>query len=164
VIDQGLKRAIFITFVVVIVAKFASAFFDVWMGDTQDEMIANQETFKKHHRGLAVSHNAARTQAIVAENCRKLMSTRLCAHPKNLREAGECLLNLNMGSCDLLPRVQLCAAVEELRLCSDIFEDQKENGCDRLRRNADCKVKPAPENRENLWKIKLDDGMWHGND
>lgn len=163
-IDRGLQRAIFITFVVVIVAKLASAVFDGWMGDTQDEMVANQKTFVEHQQGLAASQNAARNQAIVADNCRILMSRKMCSRPKDFREAGECLLTLNMSRCDQLPRVNLCAAVEELELCMDTFEDQKQNGCDQLRRNASCNDKPAPENRANLWKIKLDDGFWNGVD
>ena len=163
-IDRGFKRAIFITFVVVITAKLASAVFDGWMGDTQDEMVENQEAFLRHQQGIAASQNAARNQALIAQNCQILMSRKLCSRPKDFWEAGECLHMLDMSRCDQLPRVHLCAAVEELELCMDTFEDQKENGCDRLRRNASCDEKPAPEDRANLWKIRLDDGLWDGHD
>lgn len=161
-IDRNIKRAATLTFVVVIVAKASSLLFDTWMDDSQDQMIDNHEKFELHQRGLVTSQNRARVQANIAENCRTFMTVAPCFRPRDFQEVEECLLSLQTRSCNQLPYVNLCAAVEELQLCADVFADQNENGCDRLRRYADCVHHPTPPDRERLWKIRLHDGLWDG--
>lgn len=161
-IDQTIKRAIIITFIVVIVARLSSFLFDVWMGETQDEMIANQQTLSDFQQGLAATENEARLAEYRINRCHELMQAAPCLRPTDFEAVGECLLSLDHATCDELPHVHLCSAVEELEVCADPFEDQKANGCDRLRRYASCRKKPATADRDGLWKIVLDDGMWHG--
>lgn len=160
--DEKIKRAIILTFIIVGVAKLSSAAFDFWMGDTQEDMIENQRIFEAHQRGLAQAENQNRAWAGRQARCRKMLAAKPCLRPKDFYEAGSCLIALDATQCDQLPDLQLCAAVEELQECSDEFADQQKNGCNKLRRKANCKHKPAPADREGLWEIEFDDGLWHG--
>lgn len=161
-IDQTIKRAIVITLLVVFTAKFASTIYDRWMGDTQTQMIENQAAFEDDQRGIAREQGQAEMQFIRAENCEKVLRNPLCALPKDFRDFTQCLNMLGGGHCDELPGINLCAAVEEIEQCADPFDDQKANGCDRLRVQARCKTKPAPASLEGLWRVRFDDGMWQG--
>lgn len=161
-IDQTIKRAIFIPFIVVVAAKMASGMYDKWMDGTQDEMIANQEAFEAESRRLVRTENDAHIQMIVTENCTRVMKMEMCTRPKDVPAAGECLMALSASECDRMPSVHLCAAVEKIKVCADQFADHKKTGCDKLRRYASCDRKPAPSDLEKFWTLKLDDGLWHG--
>ena len=161
-IDQTIKRAIVIPIIVVVVAKIASGMYDEWMGGTQDEMIANQQAFASETRRLVQKENEAHVMMVVTENCTKLLEMDMCTRARDVHAAAECMMALSAGQCDLMPSVHLCGAVQKIKVCADRFADQKENGCDRLRRYASCDRKPAPPELENLWTLRLDDGLWHG--
>lgn len=162
--DQTIKRALFITFLVVVVAKLSSAMFDGFMSDTQNEMIENQQAYQENLSDLATSQSQAKAAAARAARCQKVMRSERCTHPTSYREIGRCLGDMKMAGCRELPRVDLCAAVEELERCADPFADPKRSGCRDLRRIADCKHHPAAADREGLWRIELDDGMWRGDE
>ena len=162
--DQSIKRAVVLAVVVVVVAKLASAMLDELMWTSEEEAAANREAFHQHHQVLAASQNEAELRERIAEHCLELMETPSCRHPENHREVRTCISSLKFARCGQLPRVNLCAAVEELERCADPFEDAKRTGCRDLRRVADCRNHPAPEDRSNLWKIELDDGFWRGDE
>ena len=161
-IDRTIKRAILMPFIVVIAAKMASGMYDAWMDDTQDLMIENQKAFSAETKRLARAENDAHILMLVTESCSKVMKMDMCTRPPDVHAAGECILALSAGQCDLMPNVHLCAAVEKIKICADQFADPKKTGCATLRRYADCDRKPAPRDPQRLWTLKLDDGLWQG--
>lgn len=163
-IDQSIKRAVILAVIVVVVAKLASAMLDGLMWTSEEEAAANRQAFQEHHQVLASSQNEAIVRERIAEHCLKTMSQPACTHPKKYREVRTCISSLKFARCGELPRVNLCAAVEELERCADPFADPKRSGCRDLRRVADCRNHPAPEDRSGLWMIEMDDGFWHGDD
>ena len=162
--DQSIKRAVILAVIVVVVAKLASAFLDGLMWTSEEEAAANREAFHENHQSLAASQNEAERAERLADRCRQAMARPACTHPKSHREVRTCIASLARASCGELPRVNLCAAVESLERCADPFEDPKRTGCRDLRRVADCRNHPAPEDRTNLWMVELDDGFWRGDE
>ena len=160
--DRTIKRAILIPFIVVIAAKTASTVYDQWMGETQSDMIANQEALAANTRQHVKMQNDAHVQTLVAEACEGVMRTPMCTRAKGMGEAADCILAMANASCAMLPSVHLCGAVEQLKECADPFADAKANGCALLRRHADCERNPAPDDLRGLWRVKLDDGLWDG--
>lgn len=163
-VDEGIKRALLLTILVVVVAKLTSLGFDAWMENRQEEIVDNQKALSAEMSRRATEERRAEADEARERSCRALLARSPCQWPKDFSEAGQCLIRLGERGCDQLADVHLCAAVESLELCSDGFEDQGKNGCDRLRRRAQCARKPAPaaEDREGLWEIVFDDGLWHG--
>lgn len=161
-IDPQIKRTVVMVAVVVALAKILSAAYDAMFVDSQEEVrVAAQQARNEqlaHDQQMNLARNAERRAA----KCLEVQKSRVCTAAKNDREIRACLTNMRSHSCDNLPRIHYCAAVQELEKCADPFADQKHNGCESLRRVADCRNKPAPNDREHLWQIGLDDGLWDG--
>lgn len=163
--DEGIKRAIVITVVVVVFAKIASAGYDWLVGNSSDELDANLQARESSFSQELADQAEAKMAAHRAKRCLEIQQSKLCDRPKDLYAVRRCLREMRTADCGALPRVNLCAVVESLETCADGWADQDKNGCNRLRRTADCKGRPIPEDpaeRQNLWKLRLDDGMWDG--
>ena len=160
--DQSIKRTLVLAVVVVVVGKLVSGAYDAFFVDSQVEMRENQQAMRNAEMREAQEQSAARKAERRARRCAEIQQSRVCTSARGNGEIRTCLVRLRNEGCHHQPRIQLCAAVEELEECADPFADQRHNGCNSLRTAAQCKQLPAPDDRDGLWQIGLDDGMWDG--
>ena len=160
--DENIKRTIVLAIVVVVIGKLASSLYDGFMGDTQQDMIANQQALENHAKGVS-SESRPLDVASMEQRCAPVLHSDACAAPRDMRQAERCVRRLRSTGCAMLPRVNLCHAVEELELCADPFLDPRETRCDSMRAIADCDAEPIPERweeRDELWTFEVRDAEW----
>ncbi len=153
--DPRIKNAAIILAVLFVGLPVVSRVWNGWMDQTQQDMIDNQAKMQAHARGLSQEANRAETISVVRERCEPVLVSGACAGRQPISGLRDCLYELTMRRCDALPEINYCAIVDQIRDCSDPFEDQQKNGCDRMRELANCGGAPAPRDRTGLWRIDL---------
>ena len=163
-IDQGIKRAIVIGAVVVVVGKIVGAGYDAFVGEADANMIENQIAIEAHNRRVSAEASRAKNAEIRSAKCERAKKSRECSAARGHRDVETCLFKLHASSCQIEPEIHLCGIVESIEACADPFADQEHNLCNSLRRRAQCKKMPAPDNLDGLWTITKDDGITTGED
>lgn len=152
---SAFKILVTLGFVGYFVLPLASQKYDEWWNGTQQEILEHSIAMEKQRDDETRAKNQERNQRVVGQNCTNVLESGGCSSPKNFEELESCVWSLRTHSCDSLPGVHLCAAVEEIPACGRRISQAITDRCDRLRDAANCQDKPAPEKKTHNWTISV---------
>jgi len=138
-----------------VVAPWVSTQYDAWWDGTQQEIFEHSVAMEAEREKEVRAANQERNQRVIGENCSSTLESQLCSKPTSFQDVENCVLSLRTRSCDALPGIHLCAAVEGIPACRRHINDTVTNRCDRLRDAADCQSNPAPDKPTHNWSISV---------